>query len=345
MNSTAQTTTAQTTEPVNVAISGAAGQISYSLLFRLVAGAERTEVFGQRPINLRLLETESGVERARGVMMELMDSAFPMLGEMTVTADPLEAFQDAEAIFLVGAKPRSKGEERSDLLAANGKIFGPQGQAIGKVARDDVKVLVVGNPANTNAAITAAHALATNPRLAPQQFTAMTRLDHNRALSQLADKLECSVRQLSHMTVWGNHSATQFPDVAELQVGGAAAKNLDEQWVTEEFIPRVAKRGAEIIEVRGSSSAASAASAAIDHMRDWYAGTAPGDWVSAALPSDGSYGVPEGLVCSFPAVARDGQWKIVTDLDISDAQRERISRTVGELEEEWAAVKEQGLLP
>lgn len=333
-----------TNTPINVAVSGAAGQISYSLLFRLVAGVEHTEIFGQRPVNLRLLETDSGVEAARGVMMELMDSAFPLLGEMTVTSDPLEAFQDAEAIFLIGAKPRSKGEERSDLLAANGKIFGPQGKAIGKVARDDVKVLVVGNPVNTNTAITCAHALAENPRLSPQQFTAMTRLDHNRALSQLAGKLSVSVRDLSHMTVWGNHSATQFPDVTELQVVGVPAE-LDQDWVTEEFIPRVAKRGAEIIEVRGSSSAASAASAAIDHMRDWYAGTAPGDWVSVALPSDGSYGIPEGLVCSFPAIARDERWEIVPDLNISDAQRERISRTVAELEQEWAAVREHGLLP
>lgn len=331
--------------PVTVAISGAAGQISYSLLFRLLAGTHRTEVFGERPINLRLLEIEAGKERARGVMMELLDSAFPMLHDMTVTTDAREAFAGAEAIILVGSKPRQKGEERSDLLAANGKIFGPQGAAIGEVASDDVKVLVVGNPANTNAAITAAHAQAVNPKLSPAQFTAMTRLDHNRALSQIAEKLEVSVSELTDMTVWGNHSATQFPDISELKVNGQPVEGLDEQWVNEEFIPRVANRGAEIIDVRGSSSAASAASAAIDHMRDWFAGTPEDSWVSAALPSDGSYGVPEGLVCSFPCRAKEGRWEIVQGLDLSDAQRERISTTVQELTEELDSVKQEDLLP
>ncbi|KAB1502371.1 malate dehydrogenase [Corynebacterium sp. 320] len=334
-----------TTSPVNVAVTGAAGQIGYALLFRLVCGTHRTEIFGTRPVNLQLLETEPGLQRAEGVMMELMDSAFPLLNSVTVTTDPREAFKDADVAFLVGAKPRQKGEERADLLAANGKIFGPQGRALGEVARDDVKVVVVGNPANTNAAIAAAHAMDANPKLRPEQFSAMTRLDHNRAVAQVAAHLGVAVSSLSRMTVWGNHSPSQFPDVAELQLEGEAVEGLDASWVEDEFIPRVAQRGAEVIEVRGSSSAASAANAAIDHMRDWVNGTAEGDWVSAAIPSDGSYGIEEGLVCSFPVRAVDGVWRIVDDLSVTDAQRARIEASVAELKEEISSVRAEGLLP
>lgn len=323
--------------PVTVTVTGAAGQIGYSLLFRLATG----EVFGQRKVNLRLLETEEGAKVAKGVAMELADCAFPLLGEVTISTDPAEGFKGANAAFLVGAKPRQKGEERSDLLQANGKIFAPQGKAIGEVAADGIRVLVVGNPANTNAAIVAAHAQG----VAPQQITALTRLDHNRALAQIAEKLDVAVTDLTNMTVWGNHSATQFPDVTELKVKGEpAGDKLDDQWVNDEFIPRVAKRGAEIIEVRGRSSVASAASAACDHMRTWINGTAGNDWVSVALPSDGSYGVPEGLVSSFPCRSVDGQWEIVQGLELSDDQRDRINNSVAELQEELDAVKSAGLV-
>ncbi|WP_295646057.1 malate dehydrogenase [uncultured Corynebacterium sp.] len=330
-------TPGENNSPVTVAVTGAAGQIGYSLLFRLATG----EVFGQRKVNLRLLETEEGAKGAEGVAMELDDCAFPLLGDVDISTDPAEGFKGANAAFLVGAKPRQKGEERSDLLAANGKIFAPQGKAIGEVAADDVRVLVVGNPANTNAAIVAAHA----EGVAPKHITALTRLDHNRALAQAADKLNVSVTDLTNMTVWGNHSATQFPDVTELKVNGQpVADKLDQAWITDEFIPRVAKRGAEIIEVRGRSSAASAASAACDHMRTWLSGTPDNDWVSVALPSDGSYGVPDGLVSSFPCRSVNGEWEIVQGLELSDQQRERIGKTVAELQEEWDAVKEAGLV-
>ncbi|MBC2681086.1 malate dehydrogenase [Corynebacterium sp. 4HC-13] len=324
-------------QPVNVAVTGAAGQIGYSLLWRLVNG----EVFGARRVNLRLLEVGPGLKAAKGVAMELMDSAFPLLSDITITDDPMVGFKDAHSVFLVGAKPRQAGQERADLLAANGGIFGPQGKALNEVASRDVRVLVVGNPANTNAAILAANA----PDIDPRQITAMTRLDHNRALGQLAQKLDVPVTSLSRMTVWGNHSASQFPDVSELLVDGKpAADQLDKNWLTDEFIPRVAKRGAEIIEVRGHSSAASAASCAIDHMRDWFNGIPEGDWVSVARPSDGSYGVPEGIVSSFPCRLVDGQWEIVQGLAIDEFQRERIDATVAELVEEFDTVKELGLL-
>lgn len=322
---------------VTVTVTGAGGQIGYSLLFRIAKG----EVFGDRVVNLRLLETEQGVQAARGVALELADCAFPLLGEVSITTELSEGFKDANAVFLVGAKPRQKGEERADLLTANGKIFGPQGKAIAEHAADDVRVIVVGNPANTNAAIVAAHAEGLDPR----RVTALTRLDHNRGLAQVADKLGVAVRDLKNMTVWGNHSASQFPDVAELTLNGEkVADKLDAAWVNDEFIPRVAKRGAEIIEVRGRSSAASAASAALDHMRDWVNGTAEGDWVSVALPSDGSYGIPEGLVFSFPCRSVDGEWEIVQGLEISPAQQERIDANIKELQEEKAAVEEAGLL-
>lgn len=322
---------------VNVAVTGAAGQIGYSLLWRVANG----EVFGDRQVNLRLIEVGPGVKAAEGVAMELLDSAFPLLGDILVTEDLDEGFRDAHAVFLVGSKPRQKGQERSDLLAANGGIFAPQGKKLAEVANPDVRVLVVGNPANTNAAIVAANAQGIDPR----QITAMTRLDHNRALAQVAQKLDAKVADLTHMTVWGNHSASQFPDVTELKLNGEpVAERLEESWLTEEFIPRVAKRGAEIIEVRGRSSAASAASSAIDHMCDWFQGIPEGDWVSVSLPSDGSYGVPEGIVCSFPCRLVDGQWEIVQGLELNDFQRERIDKTVAELQEEFDTVKEMGLV-
>ena len=322
--------------PVTVTVTGAAGQIAYSLLFRIAAG----NVFGDRRVNLRLLEIPAGRRAAEGVAMELSDAALPHLGEIVVTDDAAEGFAGADAAFLVGAKPRGKGEERSDLLIGNGGIFGPQGRAIAENAAPGVKVLVVGNPANTNAAILAAHA-----GLPRGQVTAMTRLDHNRGLSQIGQKLDIAPARLSRMTVWGNHSSTQFPDVAELQLDGSpVADQLDNPWVAGEFIPRVANRGAEIIEVRGSSSAASAASAAVDHMRDWVAGTPEGDWTSVALESDGSYGVPEGVVCSFPCRSVDGRWEIVQGLELSDDQQERLTATVEELQTEWETVKDAGMV-
>lgn len=335
MNATSTTVTTGTT-PVTVTVTGAAGQIAYSLLFRLAAG----DVFGDRVVNLRLLEIPAARRAAEGVAMELSDAALPHVGEIVVTDDAAEGFAGADAAFLVGAKPRGKGEERSDLLIGNGKIFGPQGKAIGENAAPGVKVLVVGNPANTNAAILAAHA-----GLPRGQVTAMTRLDHNRALSQIAQKLGVATTRLSQLTVWGNHSSTQFPDVAELQLDGApVADQLEDDWITGDFIPRVANRGAEIIDVRGSSSAASAASAAVDHMRDWVAGTPEGDWVSVALESEGSYGIPEGVVSSFPARSVDGKWEIVQGLELNDDQQERLNSTVEELQTEWKTVQDAGMV-
>lgn len=322
--------------PVTVTVTGAAGQIAYSLLFRIAAG----DAFGDRPVAFRLLEIPDARRAAEGVAMELSDSAFPLVDSITVTDDPDEGFAGADAVFLVGAKPRGKGEERSDLLIGNGKIFGPQGQAIARNASPDVRVLVVGNPANTNAAILDAHA-----GLAAGQVTAMTRLDHNRALAQLAEKLGTSTTRLTNMTVWGNHSSTQFPDVAELRLDGEpVAGSLEQTWVDEDFIPRVAQRGGEIIEVRGSSSAASAASSAVDHMHDWFNGTPQGDWVSVALRSDGSYGIPEGLFASFPCRSVDGRWEIVQGLELVERQQERIRTTADELASELDTVREAGML-
>ncbi|WP_145941795.1 malate dehydrogenase [Corynebacterium glyciniphilum] len=324
------------TTPVTVTVTGAAGQIAYSLLFRVAAG----DAFGDRPVALRLLEIPDARRAAEGVAMELSDSAFPLLDSVTVTDDPEEGFAGADAVFLVGAKPRGKGEERSDLLTGNGKIFGPQGQAIARNASPDVRVLVVGNPANTNAAILDAHA-----GLAAGQVTAMTRLDHNRALAQLAEKLGTSTTRLTNMTVWGNHSSTQFPDIAELRMDGEpVAESLDRTWVDEEFIPRVAQRGSEIIDVRGSSSAASAASSAVDHMHDWVHGTPQGDWVSVAMRSDGSYGIPEGLFASFPCRSVNGTWEIVRGLELDERQQERIRATADELASELNTVREAGML-
>ncbi len=315
-----------------VAVTGAAGQIAYSLLWRIANG----DVYGKdTPIHLQLLEIPEAATAAEGVAMELLDSAFPLLRGITVTDDANKAFDGTNAAFLVGAKPRGKGMERSDLLAANGKIFGPQGQALNDHAADDVRVLVVGNPANTNALI-AQHAAKDIPA---ERFNAMMRLDHNRALSQLGQKLGKETTEIEHLAVWGNHSATQFPDITYATVGGEKiVDKLDHDWYVNEFIPRVAKRGAEIIEVRGKSSAASAASAAVDHMHDWINGTER--WASAAVPSDGSYGVPEGLIFGLPTVSRNGKWEVIEGLELNDFQRERIAANVKELQEERDAVAE-----
>jgi malate dehydrogenase len=327
------------TAPVRVAVTGAAGQIGYSLLFRIASGA----VLGpDQPVILQMLEITPALGALDGVGMELDDCAFPLLAGMVKTDDPEVAFGDADIAFLVGSRPRTAGMERGDLLSANGAIFTTQGKALSSSASRDVKVLVVGNPANTNALI----AMNNAPDLDPKQFTAMTRLDHNRAKAQLAAKAGVSVNDITKMTIWGNHSATQYPDLFHAEVNGAnaAATVNDQEWLENDFIPTVQKRGAAIIEARGASSAASAASAAIDHMRDWVKGTPDGDWVSMAVPSDGSYGVPEGLISSFPCTTKDGRWEIVQGLEIDDFSRSRIDASVAELAEERDAVKELGLI-
>ncbi|VEH79273.1 malate dehydrogenase [Corynebacterium kutscheri] len=313
-----------------IAVTGAAGQISYSLLWRIANG----DVYGaNQPIELRLLEIPQAIGGAEGVAMELNDSAFPLLKNIVVTDDVNTAFDGVSAAFLVGAKPRGAGEERADLLAANGKIFGPQGKAINDHAADDVRVLVVGNPANTNALI-AQHAAQDIPA---ERFNAMMRLDHNRAVAQLSEKLGKDKTEIENLVVWGNHSATQFPDLSYVTVGGEKIFNsLDHDWYVNEFIPRVAKRGAEIIDVRGKSSAASAASSAVDHMHDWINGTQR--WASAAIPSAGAYGIPEGIIVGLPTVSRDGAWEVVEGLEINDFQRKRIDENVKELQEEREAV-------
>ena len=313
-----------------IAVTGAAGQIAYSLLWRIANG----DVYGKdTPIELQLLEIPVALGGAEGVAMELNDSAFPLLKNIVVTDKLEEAFDGTNAAFLVGAMPRGKGQERSDLLAANGKIFGPQGKAINDHAADDIRVLVVGNPANTNALI-AMHAAKDVPN---DRFNAMMRLDHNRALSQLGEKLGRDKNDINDLVVWGNHSATQFPDLTYATIGPDSVMDLiDHHWYVDEFIPRVAKRGAEIIEVRGKSSAASAASSAVDHMHDWINGTER--WSTAAIPSDGSYGVPEGLLFGFPTVARGGEWQIVDGLELNDFQKKRIAANVAELADEKAAV-------
>jgi malate dehydrogenase len=323
--------------PVTVAVTGAGGQIGYALLFRIASG----QLLGHDvPVRLRLLEIPAGLGAAEGTALELQDGAFPLLHGVDVTDDPRVAFDGASVALLVGARPRTAGMERSDLLEANGGIFGPQGAALNDVAADDLRVLVVGNPANTNALIASAHA----PDIPAERFTAMTRLDHNRAVAQLAAKLRVPVHAIHGVIVWGNHSASQYPDLSHATVNGRPATELvDEGWLADEYIPRVAKRGAEIIAVRGSSSAASAASAAIDHVRDWVDGT--GDrWTSAAVVSDGSYGVPEGLISSFPVRSVDGRWEIVQGLTIDAFSRERIDASVAELEAERDAVRALGLL-
>jgi malate dehydrogenase len=326
-------------EPVRVAVTGAAGQIGYSLLFRIAAG----EMLGpDQPVVLQMLEITPALGALDGVAMELEDCAFPLLAGMAKTDDASEAFADADLALLVGAMPRKEGMERSDLLAANGAIFTEQGEAIASSAKPDVKVLVVGNPANTNALIAVNNA----EGMDPANFTAMTRLDHNRAISQLADRLDVPVSSIMRMTIWGNHSNTQYPDLIHCEVDGKSAWDLvdDPDWIETEYIPKVAKRGAAIISARGASSAASAANAAIAHMRDWAQGTPEGDWVSMGVPSDGSYGVPEGLVSSFPCVVRGGKWQIVQGLDIDDYSRAKIDVSIAELEDERTAVRVLGLI-
>ena len=319
--------------PVRVAVTGAAGQISYSLLFRIASG----EMLGQdQPVILQLLEITPALKALDGVVMEINDCAYPLLQSVVCTDDANVAFKDADYAMLVGARPRGPGMERGDLLAENGKIFGPQGRALNDHASRDVKVIVIGNPANTNALI----AMKSAPDLDPRQFTAMTRLDHNRALSQLAEKTGEPVTNIRQMTIWGNHSATQYPDISHCTVNGKPARGLvDDAWVRDAFIPRVQKRGAEVIDARGLSSAASAGYAGLDHMRDWVTGSAEGDWISMAIPSDGSYGIPEGLIYSYPVTVRDGQYTIVQGLDIDEFSREKMDATKAELEEERDAVK------
>ncbi|WP_042383318.1 malate dehydrogenase [Streptacidiphilus melanogenes] len=328
-----------TRTPVNVTVTGAAGQIGYALLFRIASG----HLLGADvPVKLRLLEIPQGVKAAEGTAMELDDCAFPLLKGIDIFDDPNAAFAGANVGLLVGARPRTAGMERGDLLSANGGIFGPQGKAINDNAADDIRVLVVGNPANTNALIAQNHA----PDVPADRFTAMTRLDHNRAIAQLAKKLGVGVDEVKRLTIWGNHSATQYPDIFHAEVAGknAAEAVADEKWLAEDFIPTVAKRGAAIIDARGASSAASAANAAIDHVFTWTNGTAEGDWTSAGVVSDGSYGVPEGIISSFPVTAKNGKFEIVQGLDINDFSRARIDASVKELIEERDAVKELGLI-
>jgi len=319
--------------PVRVAITGAAGQIGYQLCFRIAAG----DMLGpQQPVILQLLEITPALDTLRGVVMELRDAAFPLLMDIVATDNAEQAFQDVDYALLVGARPRGPGMERKDLLSANGKIFGPQGAAMNKVAGRDVKVLVVGNPANTNALIARSAA----PDLDPRNFTAMTRLDHNRALAQLAGKLGTHHSNIRKMVIWGNHSSTQYPDIRFAEVDGKrVAGNVDAGWVRETFIPDVQQRGAAIIKARGASSAASAASAAIDHIRNWAQGTPTGDWVSMAVPSDGSYGIESGIVYSFPCVCENGDYRIVQGLEVDDFSRARMDATDAELREERAAVE------
>jgi malate dehydrogenase len=325
-------------DPVRVAVTGAAGQIGYSLLFRIASGA----MLGpDQPVILQLLEITPALQGLNGVVMELDDCAFPLLAGTVATDKADEAFDGVNYALLVGSRPRSKGMERADLLEANGGIFGPQGKALDAKAADDVKILVVGNPANTNCLIAQRNA----PGIDPRRFTAMTRLDHNRAKAQVAKKAGVQVAEVTNMTIWGNHSATQYPDIFHAQVSGKNAADLvDQAWIESDFIPTVQQRGAAIIEARGASSAASAASAAVDHMHDWALGTAEGDWVSMAVYSDGSYDVPEGIISGFPVSCTNGEWSIVQGLDVDDFSRARIDATAGELIEERDAVQAMGLL-
>ena len=321
-------------QPLNVAITGAAGQIGYALAFRVASGA----LFGaDQPVNLHLLEITPALPTLQGVVMELNDCAFPTLAKVIATDDARVAYKDCHAALLVGARPRGPGMERKDLLLANAQIFSAQGKALDAVASRDVRVLVVGNPANTNALI----AMKNAPSLKPQSFTAMTRLDHNRALSQLAAKTGSHVNDIQRMIIWGNHSATQYPDINHCLVKGQAARTLvDQDWIEKDFIPTVQQRGAAIIKARGASSAASAASAAIDHIRDWFRGSPQGDSLSMGIPSDGSYGIPEGVIYSYPVICRGGQYEIVQGLDIDAFSRARMDATHQELLEERDGVKD-----
>jgi malate dehydrogenase len=325
--------------PVTVTVTGAAGQIGYALLFRIASG----QMLGpDTPVHLKLLEIPDAVKAAEGTALELVDCAFPLLAGLDITDDAHTAFDATNVALLVGARPRTKGMERADLLEANGGIFKPQGEAIAAGAADDIKVLVVGNPANTNALIAQRNA----DGVPAERFTAMTRLDHNRAVAQVALKTGANVADITNMTVWGNHSPTMYPDLFNAKVRGERAWDVvgDEAWVADEFIPRVGKRGAEVIEARGASSAASAANAAIDHVHDWVLGAGDDDWVSMAVPSDGSYGVEEGIISSFPCRCSNGDYEIVQGLDVPEFSQARIDKTVAELKEERDAVKRLGLV-
>jgi malate dehydrogenase len=325
--------------PVKVAVTGAAGQICYSLLFRIASGA----LLGpDQPVELRLLEITPALKALEGVVMELDDCAFPLLSKVEIGDDANAVFDGVNLAMLVGARPRTAGMERGDLLSANGAIFTAQGKALNAVAADDIRVLVTGNPANTNALI----AMSNARDIPKERFNALTRLDHNRAISQLAAKLGVAVTEIKHMTIWGNHSATQYPDIFHAEVGGKNAAELvnDQAWIADTFIPTVAKRGAAIIAARGSSSAASAANATVEHMHDWVLGSAANDWISMSVPSDGSYGVPEGLISSFPCVVKDGKYEIVQGLDINVFSRAKIDASVAELIDERDAVTELGLI-
>jgi malate dehydrogenase len=327
------------TAPLKVAVTGAAGQIGYSLLFRLASGS----LLGpDRPIELRLLEIEPALKTLEGVVMELDDGAFPLLSGVQIGADPNKIFDGVHLALLVGARPRGPGMERGDLLEANGAIFTAQGKALNSVAADDIRIGVTGNPANTNALIAQKNA----PDIPKERFSALTRLDHNRALSQLAKKTGAKVTDIKKVTIWGNHSATQYPDIFHAEINGKNAAEVvgDEKWIADDFIPTVAKRGAAIIDARGSSSAASAASATVDAARDWLLGTPKDDWVSMAVISDGSYGVPEGLISSFPVTTKGGDWSIVQGLDINDFSRSRIDKSTAELADERSAVTDLGLI-
>jgi malate dehydrogenase len=325
--------------PVKVTVTGAAGQIGYAVLFRIASG----QMLGDdTPVELRLLEIPDALKAAEGTAMELDDCAFPLLHRVEITDDPRFAFDGTSIALLVGARPRGPGMERSDLLEANGAIFKPQGEAINEVAADDVRVLVVGNPANTNALI----AMSNAPDVPNERFTAMMRLDHNRAISQLANKLAVPVTKITRMTTWGNHSPTQYPDLVNARVDGSSAWVAvdDEAWIADEYIPRVGKRGAEVIDARGASSAASAANAAIDHVHDWVLGTPDGDWVSMAVPADGSYGIGEGIICGLPCRCEGGDYSVVEGLEVTDFSRQRIDASVAELNEEREAVAGLGLV-
>jgi malate dehydrogenase len=326
-------------QPARVAVTGAAGQIGYAILFRIASG----QLLGpDRPVALRLLEIPDAMKAVEGVIMELDDCAFPLLQSIDAYDDPKQAFEGANVALLVGARPRTKGMERSDLLEANGGIFKPQGEALNAGAADDIKVLVVGNPANTNCLIAKSHA----PDIPAERFTSMMRLDHNRAISQVAHKTGAPVSEISNVTIWGNHSATQYPDLFNAKVRGENAVDVidDQNWLESEFIPTVQKRGAAIIEARGASSAASAANAAVDHVHDWLHGTANGDWVSMGIPSDGSYGIEEGLIAGLPVTCESGTYTVVQGLDVNDFSRARIDATVNELKEERDAVRQLGLI-
>jgi malate dehydrogenase len=327
------------TSPLKVAVTGAGGQIGYSLLFRLASGSL---IGPDRPIELRLLEIEPALKALEGVVMELDDCAFATLAGVEIGADPTKIFDGANLALLVGARPRGPGMERSDLLEANGAIFTAQGRALNDVAAEDIRVGVTGNPANTNALI----AMTNAPDIPRERFSALTRLDHNRAISQLAKKTGAAVTDIKKMTIWGNHSATQYPDVFHAEVGGKNAAEVvnDQAWIENDFIPTVAKRGAAIIDARGASSAASAASATIDAARDWLLGSPEGNWVSMAVVSDGSYDVPEGLISSFPVTTKDGNWTIVQGLEIDEFSRGRIDKSTAELADERSAVTELGLI-